>query len=188
MRPQRGSCVTSIIGANVQCTPLERASFADTSPSRLLTSGSKLAAWARGMGKVVQNPWMTSSPNSSGMPSRDSSTAIRCRALLLRAPKMLRTDPSRPLRAASSTSLVSAPPGPVLYDHGNCCNWPSFSSTVIRASSDLTFASCGPEGAFAGAGTAAGCAACAVPPPISPLPTAPLAATVPPTAARTVRR
>ena len=38
---------------------------------------SQLAASASGMGVTVLNPWITSAPKISGIPSRDSSTAIR---------------------------------------------------------------------------------------------------------------
>lgn len=94
------------MGEKVQRTPSDRASFADTSASRRATSGSKLDAWASGIGKAVQKPWMTSRPKSSGMPSRDSSTAMRWRELLLRAPWMLSTEPSSPARAAASVCSV----------------------------------------------------------------------------------
>lgn len=122
MRPQRGSWVTSIIGENVQRTPFERVSAADTSASLRATSGSKDAAWASGIGNVVQKPWMTSRPNSSGMPSRDSSTAIRCSALVCAAPWMLSTEPSRPARAAASMCAVWPPPGPVSPVQVSCCS------------------------------------------------------------------
>ena len=53
MRPQRGSWVTSIIGAYVQCWPLARASAADTRASVKPTDGSQLLACASGIGKFV---------------------------------------------------------------------------------------------------------------------------------------
>ena len=42
------------------------------------SAGSKAPASARGMGKTVRKPWMTSRAKKSGMPRRVSSTAIRC--------------------------------------------------------------------------------------------------------------
>ena len=53
IRPQRGSCVTSIIGAYVQVMPLRLASAAETTASVLATPGSKLDAWPSGIGKLV---------------------------------------------------------------------------------------------------------------------------------------
>ena len=58
-------------------TPPERASAAETAAQARATSGLKEAAMARGVGKMVRWPWMTSSPMSRGMACADSSTAAR---------------------------------------------------------------------------------------------------------------
>jgi hypothetical protein len=53
-RPQRGSLVTSTMGANVQRMPTDDASRAATVASVWATPGSKLLAWASGTGNVVR--------------------------------------------------------------------------------------------------------------------------------------
>ncbi len=58
---------------------MARASAAATVWPASASSGSQLAATASGTGRIVLSPWITSKPNSSGMPRRVSSTAIRCR-------------------------------------------------------------------------------------------------------------
>ena len=67
----------STIGANVQWMPTARASRAATACPRSMTSGSQEAAIAIGTGKIVRRPWITSKPNSAGMPCRLPSTASR---------------------------------------------------------------------------------------------------------------
>ncbi len=76
MRPQRGSCETSIIGAYVCLSPTAADSRAPYVWSSKATCGSKLAPVASGIGKTVRNPWMVSKAKSSGIFSRDCSTAI----------------------------------------------------------------------------------------------------------------
>ena len=60
----------STIGANAQWMPTARASRAATAWPRSMVSGSQDAAIAIGTGRMVRSPWMTSKPNSTGMPSR----------------------------------------------------------------------------------------------------------------------
>ena len=64
----------STIGAKVQWMPTARASRAATAWPRSMVSGSQDAAIAIGTGKMVRKPWMTSKPNSAGMPCRLPST------------------------------------------------------------------------------------------------------------------
>ena len=83
-------------------------------------SGSKLAAVPSGIGKVVRNPWMVSKANRSGIPRRESSTAIRWSSRIRRGSVTLRTEPS-PLRTSSSVTKKS----------GSSWICSSFSSSVI---------------------------------------------------------
>ena len=84
-------------------TPPERASAAETAAQARATSGLKEAAMARGVGKMVRWPWMTSSPMSRGMPCADSSTAARWTALVSAALPGQNRAPMPP-RAASRHS------------------------------------------------------------------------------------
>ena len=81
MRPQRGSRAMSTIGAKAQWMPTARASRAATAWPRSIVAGSQEAAIAIGTGRIVRSPWITSKPNSAGMPSRWPSTASRWRRL-----------------------------------------------------------------------------------------------------------
>ena len=78
IRPHRASRAMSTIGANVQWRPTAAASRAATRAAFSTAPRSHDAASARGTGKMVLNPWITSYPKISGMPRRDSSTATCC--------------------------------------------------------------------------------------------------------------
>src|SRR6266576_6786925 len=73
---------------------------------------------------------MTSSPNSSGILSRDSVTATRCTAPEFSAPMTLNSPPSLPSRA----SWICCGDARPFADKR--LSWPSFSSRVMRASSE----------------------------------------------------
>ena len=107
-RPQRGSSEMSIIGANVHATPSTVASPAAMAAASSASSSSQVAARPSGIGKTVRCPWMTSRPNSSGMPSRDSSTAIRWALSMLPA----RTPSSRTLPAVAPEAYRLEPTPP----------------------------------------------------------------------------
>ena len=133
MRPQRGSREMSSIGAKVQLTPAAAASSAATlAPSRT-TSGFQVAAWPSGMRITVLKPWMTSRPFNRGMPSRLSSTAMRCRSFTSAGSTWLITAPMRPRRMASRSASSSA--GPSAWTWFIC---PIFSSSVMRPSRSAT--------------------------------------------------
>ena len=79
----------------------------------------QLALHPSGIGKTVRCPWMTSRPNSRGIPRRDCSTAIRCaasladartpasRSLPAVAPQARTLDPMPPLRISSRSVMGS---------------------------------------------------------------------------------
>ena len=104
IRPQRGSRAMSTIGAKVQWIPTARASRAATDWPCSMVSGSQDAAIAIGTGRIVRSPWMTSKPNSAGMPWRLPSTALRCSRLIAAGSVWKSSDPHPPLASASSTS------------------------------------------------------------------------------------
>lgn len=58
--------------------------------------GLKEAAWARGMGKTVLNPWITSLPMSNGIFNRDCSMMVFCMRLTVSTFQTLRNDPTAP--------------------------------------------------------------------------------------------
>ena len=62
MRPQRGSRATSSIGAKVRATPSCVASSAAARAVFSHRSGENRQASAKGTGKIVRWPWMTSRP------------------------------------------------------------------------------------------------------------------------------
>ena len=97
------------MGENVQFTPPDRASAAETRASASATAGSKLAACASGVGKIVNCPWMTSSPISSGMPCALSSTAARCSALVRSALCGQNSAPDAAAGERERVLLVAAP-------------------------------------------------------------------------------
>ena len=88
VRPQRGSRDTSSIGAKVIASPSAAPSRAASRAVRSQRASSKMPASASGIGKSVRWPWMMSRPISSGMPSRDFSTASRCISCAGPAPTM----------------------------------------------------------------------------------------------------
>jgi hypothetical protein len=102
MRPQRGSRAISTIGENVHRMPSAEASRAATREARSTTSGSQVAASANGIGNVVRQPWITSTPNSSGIFSRERSIAIRCSSFVSFTPAAFRIEPSWPAAIISS--------------------------------------------------------------------------------------
>src|SRR6266853_1671635 len=89
MRPHRASREISTIGENAQRTPADEASEAATRAAFSTISGSQVAARPSGIGNVVRNPWMTSSPKISGIFKREFSTAILCSAFVSRAPRRI---------------------------------------------------------------------------------------------------
>ena len=93
----------STIGAKVQWMPTARASRAATDCPRSIVSGSQEAAIAIGTGRIVRSPWMTSKPNSSGIPSRLPSTASRCSRLIWAGSVTKSSAPAPPSRTAAST-------------------------------------------------------------------------------------
>mmetsp|Transcript_35901 Transcript_35901/g.101056 ORF Transcript_35901/g.101056 Transcript_35901/m.101056 type:complete len:272 (+) Transcript_35901:1621-2436(+) len=137
-RPQRWSRATSTIGAKVQWMPRAVASSAVARAVRRASSGSKLAASPRGMGKTVRSPWMTSAAKISGMPRRLSSTAMRCSSTPRSTPMPLKRHPQRPSRTAwampSGVNLASSglmPNAAMRYTSPRHVSWPAFSSGVI---------------------------------------------------------
>ena len=94
----------STIGANVQWMPTARASRAATAWPRSIVAGSHDAAIAIGTGRIVRSPWMTSKPNSAGMPSRLPSTASRCSRLISAGSVTNSSDPTSPRASAASTA------------------------------------------------------------------------------------
>ncbi len=136
-RPQRASRAMSTIGAKSQSIPCAVASSAATRAQRSARATSQLAASARGTGKMVRKPWMTSDPKSSGTCRRVSSTAMRCKRRVVSAPRTPRNEPTRPLRISSTVPVeacgpVSDPSPPTWV------SWPSFSSSVMRERSAST--------------------------------------------------
>ena len=93
----------STIGANVQSMPTARASRAATAWPSAIASGHQEAASAIGAGRIVRNPWITSKPKISGMPSRLPSIALRCSALCSAAFLISSTEPAAPRSMAAST-------------------------------------------------------------------------------------
>ena len=79
---------------------------------------------------------MTSNPSRIGILSRDSSAA-RCSSFVIAAPRTFSTEPSSPFRAITRCSGRNRPsPSP-----SSCCSCPSFSASVIFATSELMRAS-----------------------------------------------
>ena len=105
IRPQRGSRAMSTIGANVQWMPTARASRAATAWPPSMVSGSQEAAIAIGTGKMVRSPWITSKPNSTGMPRRLPSTASRCSRLVSAGSVRNNNEPAPPCCSFDSTIL-----------------------------------------------------------------------------------
>ena len=141
-RPQRWSRATSTIGAKFQSIPAAVASTAATRAVRSASSGSKLPASARGIGKTVRKPWITSAAKISGILRRLFSVAITCICRAISAPLPLNTPPIRPRRTSSicwrkfaregdvGLSALAAPPAQAA---AISVTWPAFSSTVILA-------------------------------------------------------
>ena len=102
MRPQRASRAMSTMGENVQRTPVAEASRAAMRAVCSTSDGSQVEASASGTGNVVRNPWITSSPNTSGILRRDFSTAIRWNLLVSFAVATLNNAPICPLAIMSS--------------------------------------------------------------------------------------
>ena len=96
---------------------------------------------------------MTSSPKSTGIFSRDSSTATRCSSLNFFVSLSHRIEPAPPLRSASS-GLAPGKSPPATW-----VSWPTFSSSVICARSASTLRAT----SASGTGEAAGGAALAAP-------------------------
>src|SRR6266550_1562943 len=130
MRPHRGSRAMSTMGANVQFTPAAAASRAAARAVLSAAAGSHVAASASGIGKIVRYPWITSRPRSNGMWRRDSVTAMRWASRVAWAPARFRNPPIKPLRTCSSCAGLGW-----LSTEGRL-SWPSFSSRVMRATSE----------------------------------------------------
>src|SRR5262249_7629603 len=90
---QRGSCETSTIGAYVWLSPTAADWRARIVASSVATCGSKLLAAPSGIGKIVRKPWIVSNANSSGMCSRDWSTAMCWSRLICTGSVTLRIEP-----------------------------------------------------------------------------------------------
>ena len=71
IRPHRGSCETSTIGAYACLSPTAADSRAPIVASSIAACGSKLLAVPSGTGKIVRKPWIVSNANSNGMCNRD---------------------------------------------------------------------------------------------------------------------
>src|SRR5688572_14126079 len=69
--------------------------------------------------------------NSSGMPSRDSSTATFCRRPSGSAPATCRYEPTAPARTRSSSASSRREFSDLLRPPARCTSWPSFSSSDI---------------------------------------------------------
>ena len=106
IRPQRGSRAMSTIGANVQWMPTARASRAATACPCSMVSGSHEAAIAIGTGKMVRSPWITSKPNSAGIPCRFPSRVSFCNRLVWAGSVTNSSDPASPRASAPSTPPV----------------------------------------------------------------------------------
>ncbi len=133
MRPQRGSRAMSIIGAKVQLTPAAAASSAAMRAPSRTRSGLNVAAWPSGIGSTVRKPWITSRPNSSGTPSRLSSTATRCSSLTTAGSTTFSTAPTLPARMPSRSAIAATPSPPYSW-----FSWPIFSASVMRPSNAST--------------------------------------------------
>ena len=118
------------MGAYVCLSPTTADSRAPNDASSKATSGSKLAPTPSGIGKTVRKPWIVSKAKRSGIPSRESSTAISWSSLIRAGSVTLRTEPS----PASTSSSVTRKSG-----RSWICS--SFSSSVILASRRFTRAS-----------------------------------------------
>ena len=98
---------------------------------------------AIGTGKIVRRPWMTSKPNSAGMPSRLPSTASRCSRLICdgigheqqRARRPPRPAPPPP-REAGLRRRPPAPTRPTLPQAGGSRSTGSADRPSPRVSSD----------------------------------------------------
>ena len=112
------------MGEKVQVTPPLRASAAETAAQARAAPGLKEAAMARGVGKMVRWPWMTSRPMSRGMPWAEDSTAARWTALVRSASPGQKRAPMPPRAAARHASWLVAK---VIWI------WLSFSSQVREA-------------------------------------------------------
>jgi len=133
MRPQRGSRAMSTIGAYVQLIPNAAASCPAARAVASAASGSNELASPSGIGKIVRYPWITSSPNSSGILSRDSVTAMRWTGVVFSAPMTLKSPPSLPARRSSICCGDARPFADSKF------SWPSFSSRVMRARRESRF-------------------------------------------------
>ncbi len=125
MRPQRASRETSIIGEKVQRIPEAVASTAAMRAASSTSWGFQVAACPKGIGNTVLNPCITSRAKISGMPRRDSSTALRCRLLTTSGSTSLIIEPTRPWATAAPRVSNRA-----------ALSWlscPIFSCRVIRA-------------------------------------------------------
>jgi hypothetical protein len=69
---------------------------------------------AIGTGRMVRRPWITSKPNSAGMPNRLPWTVSRCRRLISAGSVTNSSEPTSPLAMASSTvaAFGASPPWP----------------------------------------------------------------------------
>ena len=121
MRPQRGSRATSSIGAKVMASPSAAASTAASRAERLPVAGSKVEASASGIGNMVRWPWTTSKPISSGIPRRDSSTAMRCRVAHVRGADQVEQVAER--ASCGSDSVESSPDKPGRSPHSPPRSW-----------------------------------------------------------------
>ena len=96
----------STIGANAQPIPAARASRAATAWPCSIASGSHDAAIAIGTGKIVRRPWITSNPNTTGMPCRLPATASRWSRFTSAGSVTSNSEPTSPLASAASTAAA----------------------------------------------------------------------------------
>ena len=143
-RPQRGSREMSTIGLNVHEIPSALASTAAIRADSSMAAISQVHDRPSGMGNIVSYPWMTSMPNSNGIPRRDCSTACFCTSRIFSTPFRLNSPPTSPFLILAAISLLLACPVVISPVTGRF-NCPIFSSNVIlliRASMKR-FMSCG---------------------------------------------
>jgi len=82
------------MGEKVHISPEAVLSLAVARAVRRAKAGSQEAASAKGAGKMVHMPCQMSAPKIMGMPSRLSSTAMRCSSRLTATPAPLKSAPT----------------------------------------------------------------------------------------------
>ena len=116
----------STIGAKVHRIPSADASRAACRAASSISSGFQDAACPSGIGKIVLYPWITSLPNSSGIPRRVSFVRDPLRLRPVGRTPAFRNEPHRPARISA---LIWSEMGVAMAV--DCDIWPIFSSRVI---------------------------------------------------------